>query len=297
LNIKRILFSILILFLNQVFFAQQITDQIRNNIKNEQKYFSEDNSSFAIPVEFSTSVDHYNSGIYLNLDNNEYFINIEYLVGVGFVEWLPEDNFLIIDNGTSPFRSFIVIDLKKISITGYIPYFANEYSIVDKDTVISTGFGGYKIDNLVDMFGIFYHKIIHDYIFTEQILEPDELTNYRLINVTNNIIKYTQINYENTGTPSPWERYKKTSEINKEISLKFDKTYGVLNDSRVRVRKEPNLNGEHITFIDKAQIVEILEITNDKMKIDNMESEWYKVKTDSGLIGWSYGFFIDVLDN
>jgi hypothetical protein len=30
------------------------------------------------------------------------------------------------------------------------------------------------------------------------------------------------------------------------------------------------------------------------MKIDTMEAYWYRIKTDAGLEGWSYGAFLDI---
>lgn len=68
---------------------------------------------------------------------------------------------------------------------------------------------------------------------------------------------------------------------------------GVLNESRVRIRTEPNLESEHIGFLEKDQIVYILDETKQSMKIGNMNSVSYKIKTMDGIIGWSYGYFID----
>lgn len=69
---------------------------------------------------------------------------------------------------------------------------------------------------------------------------------------------------------------------------------GTLNQSRVRIRKEPNLNGEQIGYLNKDQTVYILDRTTESMKIGDMDSAWYKIKTTDGLEGWSYGYFIDL---
>jgi hypothetical protein len=69
---------------------------------------------------------------------------------------------------------------------------------------------------------------------------------------------------------------------------------GVLNDSEVRVRGKPNLEGTPIGALQKGQHVVILDETEDKMQIGDMEAKWYKIETEEGLIGWSYGYFIDV---
>lgn len=70
-----------------------------------------------------------------------------------------------------------------------------------------------------------------------------------------------------------------------------------LNDSRVRIRKEPNLDSETIGHLDKDQNVYVLEKTQKKIKIGEMESVWYKIKTFNGVEGWAYGFFINLNNN
>ena len=42
----------------------------------------------------------------------------------------------------------------------------------------------------------------------------------------------------------------------------------------------------------KDENIEILDKTDDKMKIDNMENYWIKVKTGDGKYGWAYGEWI-----
>lgn len=38
--------------------------------------------------------------------------------------------------------------------------------------------------------------------------------------------------------------------------------------------------------------IEILDKTDDKIKIDNMENYWIKIKTGDGKYGWAYGEWI-----
>jgi hypothetical protein len=71
---------------------------------------------------------------------------------------------------------------------------------------------------------------------------------------------------------------------------------GILNDSHVRIRKSPNLQSEHIGYLYKDQRVQILEQTENTMKIGNMESVWYKIRAEDRTEGWVYGFFIDIAD-
>ena len=79
----------------------------------------------------------------------------------------------------------------------------------------------------------------------------------------------------------------------RELANSNSKTFGILNSSRVRVRSEPNLDGNHLGYLNDKQTVEILDETNEEMRIDNMCSTWLKIKTDDGLVGWTYGHFID----
>jgi hypothetical protein len=70
--------------------------------------------------------------------------------------------------------------------------------------------------------------------------------------------------------------------------------YGRVNDSYVRIRKSPDIQS---TYYDerlmKNQIVEILEKTSTEVRIDEMLACWYKIRTQTGVVGWSYGWFID----
>ncbi len=85
-----------------------------------------------------------------------------------------------------------------------------------------------------------------------------------------------------------WEQIIKSIEI---VDRK-----GILNDSKVRIRKEPNLDGEQLGYLNKGQKVSILEETDQKMKIGEMDAVWYKVETEDGVVGWAYGWFIDIVN-
>ena len=81
-------------------------------------------------------------------------------------------------------------------------------------------------------------------------------------------------------------------------SINFVRTKkGILNDSQVRVRSQPNLNGKKLGYLQKDQVVEILDETHSKMKIGKMDSVWYKIKTSDGMTGWAYGWFIDIQED
>lgn len=69
---------------------------------------------------------------------------------------------------------------------------------------------------------------------------------------------------------------------------------GTINDNRVRLRTEPNLNGETLDYLNSGDKVKITDRSEDTQKIDDMESYWYKVETADGKTGWVYGWFVDV---
>lgn len=69
---------------------------------------------------------------------------------------------------------------------------------------------------------------------------------------------------------------------------------GTLNDTDVRIRLSPNRNAFILPrLLKKGEQVRILEETPTETKIGNMDARWYEVETQDGLIGWSYGAFID----
>jgi len=72
------------------------------------------------------------------------------------------------------------------------------------------------------------------------------------------------------------------------------KRTGILNDSRVRIRDFPNLEGNHLGYLNKNQRVEIIGQTSTEEQIGDMSSVWYKIRTEEGLEGWVYGWFIDI---
>ncbi|MDC7127090.1 MAG: SH3 domain-containing protein [Spirochaetales bacterium] len=79
-----------------------------------------------------------------------------------------------------------------------------------------------------------------------------------------------------------------------KLSLLFHHTTATLNDDRVRMREWPLLDAKHIAFLEKGEKVEVLDRSGIKVKIDNMEDYWYKLRRQDGTEGWSYGYFLDL---
>ena len=69
---------------------------------------------------------------------------------------------------------------------------------------------------------------------------------------------------------------------------------GVINDFRVRVRTEPNLEGEILSLYYEGDTVEVLDRSDEKYEIDGESWHWYKVRSGSYPEGWVYGKYLDI---
>lgn len=79
------------------------------------------------------------------------------------------------------------------------------------------------------------------------------------------------------------------------ISNKINTTgTGFINDSRVRLRSEPNLQCETLLLLDKGTSVKIKDQTDNKFEIAGEKWYWYQVETASGKTGWVYGKYLDM---
>lgn len=70
--------------------------------------------------------------------------------------------------------------------------------------------------------------------------------------------------------------------------------YGVVNDTKVRLREQPNLQGKQLRLLDRGTPVEVIEETLEPMKVGTTEAIWYRVKLADGTIGWMYGQYLDL---
>jgi hypothetical protein len=65
--------------------------------------------------------------------------------------------------------------------------------------------------------------------------------------------------------------------------------------ARVRVRSRGDLQADPLGYLDKGDLVEILEQSQEKMKIQTMEDYWYRVRRMmDGLTGWCFGFYLEL---
>ena len=80
----------------------------------------------------------------------------------------------------------------------------------------------------------------------------------------------------------------------KIVDKPFDIRKGKINDTKVRLRTEPNLNCETLLLLDKDFQVQILERSINMFTIDNEDWYWYRIETKSGKTGWVYGKYLDI---
>lgn len=74
-----------------------------------------------------------------------------------------------------------------------------------------------------------------------------------------------------------------------------DSNLGTVNDNRVRVRTEYNLNSETIGHVNTGEEVIVMERSPEKQKIGDMDDYWYRILSKSSYIkGWMYGVFLDL---
>lgn len=144
------------------------------------------------------------------------------------------------------------------------------------------------------------------------IIKPND-TDYSIINIKINNIYSTYI--VKKGYPTIWNKnliesyndknnpgikfYSIFEKIMQQITIEKKETIinGIVNDEKVRFRKEGDLKSETIRFFEKNEKVEILECSENVELINNDLYPWIKIKTDNGEIGFIYGKYLTVFVN
>lgn len=75
------------------------------------------------------------------------------------------------------------------------------------------------------------------------------------------------------------------------FSIIYDAT---INDTNVRLRSEPNLNCETLTYLNEDDNIKIYDRSDEIFKINDEDWYWYQVKTNDGTTGWVYGKYLDI---
>ena len=75
----------------------------------------------------------------------------------------------------------------------------------------------------------------------------------------------------------------------------FDVLYNAtINDFRVRLRSEPNLSCETLSYFYTGDKVKIIDQTDEPYEIDGESYYWYKVESGTYPVGWVYGKYLDI---
>lgn len=77
------------------------------------------------------------------------------------------------------------------------------------------------------------------------------------------------------------EIVKSVNVINTDVFL-----HGIVNDTRVRMRKGADLSSATVKLLDTNTIVYILDTSQEKIEIEGKQYPWLRVKTISGDFGW-----------
>ena len=82
---------------------------------------------------------------------------------------------------------------------------------------------------------------------------------------------------------------------NAKALIIFDVLYNAtVNDFRVRLRSEPNLSCETLSYFYTGDKVKIIDQTNEPYEIDGESHYWYKVESGTYPVGWVYGKYLDI---
>ena len=75
----------------------------------------------------------------------------------------------------------------------------------------------------------------------------------------------------------------------------FDVLYNAtVNDFKVRLRSEPNLESETLSYFYEGSNVRIIDQTDEPYEIDGESHYWYKVESGTYPVGWVYGKYLDI---
>jgi hypothetical protein len=87
----------------------------------------------------------------------------------------------------------------------------------------------------------------------------------------------------------------KINDINKLTPAETKKTsgFGIINVDRLRLRADNDLHSKTLRYLDKGDIVRIIDKDNDRVRIDDMEDYWYEIEYN-GITGWIFGYYVDL---
>ena len=181
-------------------------------VQEGKKYYSPDNSAYAIAIQLSSKIPADKTGVYIKFEKTPgHFYHITSLVGVGEIIWSSNNDFILIDNGTYTLRSFLCMNTHKGIIIGSIPKRGNDFVYIEPNKIISTIQEGSKEKGLIGIFSVALYTILEEKIVIKTIYMGNELGDYSVVGMENNAIIVSEKIYENTNSESPWEKYKEVN--------------------------------------------------------------------------------------
>jgi|GEM_PF-4610056 len=212
---KLYFFSLLVIFLS-IFTWESLPEEldfvwfdISRLEQHEDKYFSPDSKSFAVPIPWDREN---TSGVYINMDGNHNFVPIPYLLGVGYIIWSEDQNFLFVDNGTYAIGSFVCINIDELMVIGHIRKLGAYYQITGNNVLITTADDGYRINGLLEKFSVYQYTIRNNTVIEEVLFESDELNDYYVIDYDGENLLIRRDIFEDTFIENPWGRFQKVAE-------------------------------------------------------------------------------------
>jgi hypothetical protein len=62
----------------------------------------------------------------------------------------------------------------------------------------------------------------------------------------------------------------------------------------LRIRSKPTLQGEHLGFVHKKDIVYVLSVSSEIQTIDGLEDRWYLIRSPENITGWVFGGYLKI---
>jgi hypothetical protein len=199
--------------------------------------------------------------------------------------WMPDHSYLWIISNPEEERSDYSVKKFSWGNAKRIPNTTLEIDITSM-TYFDPGFAGYSIKEYNQIDNTTFKVQIYRQVFPDMPESFDEL----------------EIVLHFLNEDSFWIE----SEAYKNIGSTFDKDAvyyrlsgqnvmsqpACINDSRVRIRVQPNLQSDTWGFLNKGEKVTVIDKSKDKQKIGDMENFWYKVDVSYYPDGWVYGEYI-----
>ncbi|MGI5173565.1 SH3 domain-containing protein [Treponema sp. OMZ 840] len=179
--------------------------------------------------------------------------------------------------------NYIHHDVYGFTVTGC---FESDGLIIKYDEKKQEGFFNYHSEHDEKIFKKAENssKIIFDTVYTRPLDEYRGSMEIVKVGTNKIIIKFDPPGYfENE---SPFIR------ISSESTM--EKINAIVNDSRVRIRTEPNLNADVWGYMNKNYKVVIKDKSAEAFTIDNETWYWYKVESKNYPDGWVYGKYLDI---